>query len=526
VPTVTLRRAVFAAAAVWTLFVGSLALAEHRGLRTQMHDLGNADQAIWDASRGHLSMIQTNTDQGRPGSRLGIHGNYVFWALALPYRLWPHPELLLWISVLACAAAGLGIFAFARLKLGDSPWAAVAPLAFLLSPMVQDAALYDFHVVTVAAALLTWTVVAFESGRTRTAWVLLALALLCNEDVALVGIMLGAWLALTGRRREGAIAAAASLCYWLLLLGVLTPAFNQGRGLEKLSGHGNRYSWLGEGAAGIALGAVAHPLRVLEHLFAWRSARVPLYLLLSGGAAAVAAWPLLLPALPQVLQACLSDLPFNTRLSGTYYWVVAESFVVLSCVAAAQRRRWVLVALAAATAVLTLLLSPLPYGIGASWANFATSPGEEVLAAAAREIPEAASLCAQNNLGAHFSQRRAIHPPPVLCTTAQYALFHLRDVGGPDSGLFVHSDPQYLMGLAEGTPPLPMPFAMVRDLLLSPRWKLVVQQDGVYLFSRDAPRQVPLEAGVRAYNQDVERFEAAARENAQARLGWARALVE
>jgi hypothetical protein len=149
-----------------------------------------------------------------------------------------------------------------------------------------------------------------------------------------------------------------------------------------------------------------------------------------------------------------------------------------------------------------------------------------VLEQAAREIPPLASVCAQNNLGPHFSQRPAIHVPPVQCLTAQYAVFHLRDVGGPDSGLFIRPNPEYMMGLAEGKPPLPMAFNVTRVLLLSPEWNLLAQGDGVYLFSRDAPRKVSIDAGVRAYNEDVQRFIASSRENAESRWRIARWLNE
>ena len=52
------RKLVLAAALVWTLFVGTLAVQQRRGLRTQMHDLGNAEQALSDASRGATALVQ------------------------------------------------------------------------------------------------------------------------------------------------------------------------------------------------------------------------------------------------------------------------------------------------------------------------------------------------------------------------------------------------------------------------------------------------------------------------------------
>ncbi len=82
------------------------------------------------------------------------------------------------------------------------------------------------------------------------------------------------------------------------------------------------------------------------------------------------------------------------------------------------------------------------------------------------------------------------------------------------------------MGLAEGTPPLPMAFTVTRTLLLLPDWNLLAQGNGVYLFSRDAPRRVSLDAGARAYNEDVQRFIASSRENAQPRWRIARWLNE
>lgn len=523
----TPARLVLCAGLAYVLFLGSLSVAQHRGLRTQMHDLGNADQAIWDASRGHLAMIQTNTDDGRPRSRLGVHANLIFWLLALPYAFVHDPRLLLWLGTLACAAAGLGLYALSRHKLGDTWWATAPPLAFWASPMVHDANLYDFHVVTLVAALLVWCVFAFETSRTRLAWVLLALALACNEDVPLLAALLGLWLALTGRRKLGAQVAVVSVVYWLLLVGAIVPALNQGRGIEKLEGHGNRYGWLGSGPFGIVAGLLKHPLLVAQHLLRPDKLRLPLYLLLSGGVAALfGGWRLLLPLAPQIAAGMLSDLPFNTRLTGTYYWIVSEAFIVLACLYAAEKKRWPLVYLAAVTAPLSLLLSPLPYGAGSSWSNYSTAPGAELLETARAQIPPLASLCVQNNLGAHFSERPAVHAPPVFCLSAQYALLYLRNVGGPDSGLFVRSAPAYLMGTEQGEPPAPLVFAIVRALLLAPEWNLLVLQDGLYLFSRDAPRRVSVDAGVAAYNADLQRFQASVGDLARDRLPWARYLTQ
>ena len=246
--------------------LSTMSILQHRGLKTQMNDLGNADQALWAAAHGDLRMTQSNDLDGELRSRLGIHANFIFWPLSVLYVVRPNPELLLVLSSLGCGAAGVGLYAFARRRLGDTWWALVPSAAFWVSPIVHDANLFDFHVITVATALLVWTVWAFDAGRLRTAWVLLVLAMLCKEDVPLVTAMLGVYLALQGSRRTGLAVAGVSLAYFLIVVGLVVPAFNEGEGLVKLGGADPRYSWLGSGLLEIAQTVVTRPGVVLAHV--------------------------------------------------------------------------------------------------------------------------------------------------------------------------------------------------------------------------------------------------------------------
>jgi len=45
-------------ALAYTLFLSTLSILAHRGLKTQMNDLGNADQALWAAAHGDWAMTQ------------------------------------------------------------------------------------------------------------------------------------------------------------------------------------------------------------------------------------------------------------------------------------------------------------------------------------------------------------------------------------------------------------------------------------------------------------------------------------
>lgn len=106
-------------------------------------------------------MTVSNTLDGQLGSRPGIHANGIYWLLGLIYAVFPFPQTLLLLSTLACAGAGLGVYAFARRRLDGSPWALLPAVAFWLSPIVHDANIYDFHVITITTCPVVWTLWAF-----------------------------------------------------------------------------------------------------------------------------------------------------------------------------------------------------------------------------------------------------------------------------------------------------------------------------------------------------------------------------
>jgi hypothetical protein len=496
-------------ATVYLLTLTAFSLWAHEGLRTQMDDLGNMAQAVWSASRGDWLMTQSNDVDGVIRSRLGVHANFIFWFLTPIYRLSPDPRTLLVLGSIACAAAGVGLYLFARRRLGDR-WAAVlAPLAFWVSPLVHDANLYDFHVVTIVAALLVWMVWAFDSGRRALGWALLAAALLCQEHVAAVTAAYGLYQILSGRRRQGALVVAVSAAWAVLTLGVVIPLLNGGQTISKLSGPDNRYRWLLDRPAAVPW-AVLQPERL----------RLPLYLLLGGGLVSLRQWRFLLLLVPGMAGALLAVSPWMSRLTGTYYWVAEEAVIVMAAVLASERLGrdrlpWPLVTTATAAGVWSFLLSPLPHSVAASWENHDRTRRASLVREVARSIPAEAELVVQNNLGPQVAQRSRVERYPRRLGEAQYALFYLRHVGGPDLGLFVRPNPDLLLDVS--------PAALVRGvrrMLLGGDWRLLAQRDGLYLLRRGAGPP-PTAAQVDLFERDTERFGDEVRRAESHRRWWA-----
>lgn len=480
-------------AIAYAVSMSVFSIIQHRGFKTQMNDLGNADQAIWFAAHGDLSMPQSNTDyEQKVVSRFSVHVNPIFWIIAILYAVWPNPELLLVLTSLACAAAGLGLYAFALRRLGNTWWVVVPPIAFWISPFVHDANLYDFHVVTLGAAFLVWCVWAFDARRPGLALLLLLLTMMCKETVALAAVLLGCYLLISGRRREGCLVILVGCLYLYVILKIVTPILGAPYGLESLKGPDYRYNWVGgTSAEKIFQTLVGEPGKVLKHITQPFLLRLPIFLLIAGAGAALPAWPMLLLTLPDLIGGIFSSHPWSTRLTGTYYWIICFAVIVMACILTAEKKlraaskRWngALKYLGGMTLVLSILFSPLPYGLWSWPENYALDPaGRKNFEAVRKLIPADASICVQNNLGAHLSQRRFIAAYPRRLNDSAYALFYLRYVGGPDSGLF----PRTLEKMLFKANPARIADE-VENLVSSPDWGLVAQKDGFYLFARNQP---------------------------------------
>lgn len=519
--------AVVLAAVLYAVILGWFSVAAHRGFLTQMNDLGNADQAIWAASRGDLRMTVSNDVDGVVKSRLAVHLNVLYLALAPLYLVARSPVFLLLLGVASVALASLGIHAWARRHLGDGWTAALFPLAFLLHPMVHDATLFDFKIVTLATAALVWSIVAFESGHPVAGWVLAIVVLLSQEDLALLTLFLAVWLAANGRRKGGAALAAVTVLYLAVMLGVVVPLLSAGDGLAKLTGVGNRLAWLGSGAGEIAGAIASRPLEVAAHLLRPDRLRLPLYLLLSGGVAALAAPRLLVLLVPTTIGAMLTGTPWMTQITGTYYHLPSVAIVMMAAAEATARLRTRRGARLAATnaayapvaaLAFSLLLSPLPHSAVSSWAHYPNRSRElEAFRTIASAIPANASVTAQNNVAAHLAHRSRIAAFP-RGIGADFALFHLRCPPGADRGLFVRTHARALLQLT--------PQTLARNvgaMLASPDWRLVGRAEGFYLFRRERSRGAESEAQ-RALAVDVERFRREC-EASRAPLGARRLLV-
>jgi uncharacterized membrane protein len=236
-----------------------LSLLRHVSFNTHTFDLGLHHQATWNTLHGRFFQYTLfANDVHDLQNLLGDHVNLVL-LLAVPfYRLWDGAGTLLVLQAVVVGSAAFPLYRVAREVTGGAAAALLLVVAYLLNPALHAANLFDFHAIVVAAAFLIWAFWRARAGGTWSLGIAVGLALLCQENVALAVVCLGASIGFLGRRRAGLAVAVAGAAWFAVCFYLILPHFNPGIGSNAFS----RYRDFGDAPAAIVLGLLRDPSRL------------------------------------------------------------------------------------------------------------------------------------------------------------------------------------------------------------------------------------------------------------------------
>jgi len=322
----------------------------------------------------------------------------------------------------AIAAGAIPVFLYARRRLGSEWWALIGAGTYLLHPAVGWTNLENFHPDAFLGVFVGFAIYAALERKWRLYAVFVVLSLLVKEDVSLVIVPLGVWVAVRRDRRIGLLTVFGSLAFMAVAMFVV---------MRSLIGVPTRNTWripFG-GLRGLVDTAVTNPTELVEHL---RSDGRPWYLVQM---TAPFAW--LFARLPDV--ALISGLVLFTNILSTFwyqyqidyhYGLIAVPALAIGTVYAigamrdhvvsadghslrVRTRPLALGILAAATLLTAYLWAPMPWGRTAMFYG----DTENVYAASARElfelIPDDAVVSANYRLTPHLAYREEIYQFPV-----------------------------------------------------------------------------------------------------------------
>ncbi|MFO7870735.1 MAG: DUF2079 domain-containing protein [Kiritimatiellia bacterium] len=289
-------RAVVAASAAYAVVLSAACLGKFTSFGYDDFDLAVHSQSVWNIIHGSLDCSILGIPF--PGNHMAL----ILFAIAPLYALWPSPLLLLYLQAVVLAAGSWAVYLLAKKEIG-SRWAAVFGTAYLLYPPLVFMNLYEFHPVALASAFLAFALYFYRTNQFGRFLSVLALAIACQENIALIAIGFGI-CALLQRKpfRWFAVPVAGAGIYLIAVIGFIMPRMNQG----VIQFH-RLYQHLGNSLPEIALNVLSHPLRSLEIMLHPVKLNFLNLLLAPVGYMSLVSPSLLVPVLPVLLQRLLSD---------------------------------------------------------------------------------------------------------------------------------------------------------------------------------------------------------------------------
>lgn len=317
---------------VSTLILFTCSSLRHALFQSSANDLGIFDQVVYLISQGQppiSSLINIHI--------LGDHTAWVFYVLALLYKIYPDVHWLFAVQAVSLSIAALPTWQLARqAELKESQATAIAAV-YLLYPLVFNINLFDFHPEVMAVPALLWAILAARRG--QTAWFCCAAMFVmgCKAVLALTVAGMGVWLLVFEKRRLcGALGIVAGVAWFLIATQVIIPLFNP----TEVSAIA-RYAYLGNSVMEVAKNLLLKPNLVLGKVFSLGTLEYFALLL------APVIWGLslrhltpLVAAIPALMLNILADYPYQRELIHQYSLPVLPFLLVAVISSLAAGRGW------------------------------------------------------------------------------------------------------------------------------------------------------------------------------------------
>ncbi len=448
----------------WTIGASILILFLCSSLRHALFhstgwDLGIFDQVVYLISQGQppiSSFIHVHI--------LGDHAAWVFYPLALLYKISPNVHWLFLVQSMALALGALPTWHLARLAGLREQQAIAVSVVYLLYPVIFNANLFDFHPEVIAVPALFAAVLAARLG--QVLWFCLAIILVlgCKFVLALTVTGLGFWLLVFEKKRLcGVIALLAGIAWFLIATKVILPTFNPQQ-ITSLS----RYAYLGHSISELANNLLLKPRAIFQVILSFDNFKYLILIFLP------VIWGLsfkhltaLTPAIPTFAINLLADYQPQKDIVAQYSLPLIP-FLILAVIATlADGQGWL-----QDSRKFTLWSLIFFFGL-ARWSYFFTKylPTIDTWQAtrdAIALVKTNGGVYTTNEISPHLSHRRLIkrtvRTEPQELKQFEYVLLNQRHPGS-------NSSPQFAAQL-------------VKQLQQTPQFRLQYHKDGVFLFQK------------------------------------------
>jgi uncharacterized membrane protein len=437
--------ALYAGVSAWT------SIQRLVGLYIVGWDITNVTQAIWNTAHGAPFAM---TNQYPLTNRLGGHVEPVILLLApLAWIAGNAPNLsisLLILQAVVVACGALPVYLLAKDELKSSYGAVTFSILYLLYPAVGAILSFEFHTVTLAAGLWLWAIYCVHRQKWAGVAVFSLLALSCKENMSLLLLLFGIYLALSkqGHRVLGMSLALTGGIWFAASVFWIQPLFSPTGASVQME----NYGWMGSSMVDKATLFFRDPQKIWLHV----DSRVQPYarqLLAPWGFISILSPLRLALILPELAINLLSAKAQQVKVESGHYASALIPFVVWSAVSGAawlqkkiglglekiNRRSWERYVV---SLLFTALLGwGLVYHYYRGYSPLSQNYSTPTITAHALRIhefaavvPDSASILTQPSLGPFFSQRPEVYSDVRALSKADFLLVDAKTlVEGYDS---------------------------------------------------------------------------------------------
>lgn len=390
--------------AIYAAHFAALTVRIHHSLGTSAYDFGLYDQGIWLLSRGETPFV---TLMGR--NLFGDHTSFILLLLVPLYWMFSSTATLLVVQSIVIALGGIPVFLYTRRRLSSDAMGAVMVAVYLLHPAVSWTNLENFHPDSFLPLLVGLALYGALERKWRLFGCAVVLALLVKEDVALILVPIGVWVALHRDLKRGLMVVVGSIVAMILLIVVF---------MKQFTGVAFRNSWripFG-GFGGLVRTTLRRPWKLVSYLV---SQDRPFYLwqtLAPVGFVFFAAPEVVLTAGLVLFTNILSTFWYQYHIQYHYSLVVVPAIIIGTSYAigkAPRRSRNLLMSLVLASSLVTAYLwTPLPGGRTNVLQWNTDHPSVEAAHELFVLIPDTAVISAYHPLTAQLARRKEIYSFP------------------------------------------------------------------------------------------------------------------
>ena len=388
----------------YSLYFSWLTVGIHQGLGSSAYDFGLYDQGIWLLSRGQSPFV---TLMGR--NLFGDHSSFILFFIVPIYWLSSSTSVLFVIQSFVLGLGAIPLYAYSRKALNSDAMGFVLAAAYLAHPAVGLTNVENFHTDSFLGLLIGLVLWSALERKWNWYWISVVLALLVKDDVALVVIPIGLWVALRRDVRRGLATVILSFATMMLMFFIV---------MRSLTGIAFRNSWripFG-GFSGLFRVAFRQPQDLWKYLISEERPTYLFHLLAPTALAFIVAPSVALTSAGVIGANLLSTFWYQHQIGYHYSLVIVPSLMFgtaygIARVPVAYRKRMV-GAVAACSLSFGYWLSPLPAARSTVGDWSASNPSVVAAKELFTVIPDNAIVSAYHPLTAQLARRERVYSFP------------------------------------------------------------------------------------------------------------------